>query len=126
MLATAFLLLQAKAAQPVTPPTPRREVPDSGIIATDQRVTPAGVQSVFTGRVSGVRFGRDGSELIRLRLHEQAHVRQYEMWGPFFFLAYPASSLLQLLRGRSPYHHNHFEVQARAAAGAKTTSEASS
>lgn len=63
MLATAFLLLQAQATQPATPPTPRREVPDSGIIATDQRVTPAGVQSVFTGRVSGVRFGRDGSEL---------------------------------------------------------------
>ncbi|MEK0430507.1 MAG: hypothetical protein RL139_311, partial [Gemmatimonadota bacterium] len=62
MLLPVLVLLQVQAAQP-SAPLPRREVPDSGIIATDQRVTPAGVQSVFTGRVSGVRFGRDGSEL---------------------------------------------------------------
>jgi YVTN family beta-propeller protein len=37
--------------------TPRRDVRDPGVIATDQRVTPAGVQSVFDGRVTGVRFG---------------------------------------------------------------------
>jgi YVTN family beta-propeller protein len=37
--------------------TPQRDVRDPGVIATDQRVTPAGVQSVFNGRVNGVRFG---------------------------------------------------------------------
>ncbi len=42
---------------------PQRMVSDPGTIATDQRVTPAGVQSVFTGRVAGVRFGSTASEL---------------------------------------------------------------
>ena len=36
--------------------TPRGSVRDPGVIATDQRVTPAGVQTVFDGRVTGVRF----------------------------------------------------------------------
>ncbi len=54
MLIPLALALQARAA---APSLPRREVPDSGVIATDQRVTPAGFQSVFTGRVGGVRFG---------------------------------------------------------------------
>ncbi|MFI5312050.1 MAG: bifunctional YncE family protein/alkaline phosphatase family protein [Gemmatimonadales bacterium] len=56
-----FLLVHAQAQQPPTPP--RRQVPDSGIIATDQRVTPAGVQSVFDGRVTAVRFGTAPGEI---------------------------------------------------------------
>jgi len=36
--------------------TPRASVRDPGVIATDQRVTPAGVQTVFDDRVTGVRF----------------------------------------------------------------------
>jgi hypothetical protein len=48
MLFHVLFLLQA-AQQP--PKKPVRDVPDPGIIATDQRVTPAGVQSVFDGRV---------------------------------------------------------------------------
>jgi len=35
---------------------PQRQVADPGVIATDQRVTPAGVQSVFDERVTGVKF----------------------------------------------------------------------
>ena len=35
---------------------PRRHVDDPGVIATDQRVTPAGVQTVFDERVTGVKF----------------------------------------------------------------------
>jgi YVTN family beta-propeller protein len=50
---TFVLLLQV----PQSPPQPKRQIPDPGTIATDQRVTPAGVQSVFTDRVFGVRFG---------------------------------------------------------------------
>lgn len=61
-----------------------------------------------------VVIGASRSSLGRYRAHERIHVRQYERWGPGFFLAYPLSSLLQLLRGRNPYWHNHFEVQARA------------
>ena len=50
-------------ALPPTPATPQRRLPDPGVIATDQRVTPAGVQSVFEGRVGGVRFGRAPGEV---------------------------------------------------------------
>jgi YVTN family beta-propeller protein len=42
---------------------PKRDVPDPGVIATGQRVTPAGVQSVFEGKVGGVRFGRTSDEI---------------------------------------------------------------
>jgi hypothetical protein len=35
----------------------------------------------------------------RLRVHERAHVAQYEAWGALFLLAYPAECLIQLLRG---------------------------
>ncbi|MBC7842218.1 MAG: bifunctional YncE family protein/alkaline phosphatase family protein [Gemmatimonadaceae bacterium] len=59
MLVLAFVLLQVQ--QPV--PTPRRTVTDPGVIAVDQRVTPAGVQSVFSGRVAGVRFGAEPGEV---------------------------------------------------------------
>jgi dihydrofolate reductase len=61
-----------------------------------------------------VVLGGSDSTLAHLRAHEFEHVKQYERWGLFFFLAYPASSLIQLLRGRPPYWSNHFEVQARA------------
>jgi hypothetical protein len=53
-----------------------------------------------------------------LRAHERAHVAQYESWGPVFLIAYPSSSLVQVLRGRRGYADNHFEVQARASQGA--------
>lgn len=45
------------------PPAPQRAVPDPGVIASMQKVTPAGVQSVFNGRVTGVRFGAASSDL---------------------------------------------------------------
>lgn len=37
-------------------PVPQRNVTDPGVVATGQRVTPVGVQTVFTGKVGGVRF----------------------------------------------------------------------
>ena len=60
MLLPLTMLLQVRATAPVLP---RRVVPDSGVIATDQRVTPAGLQSVFDGRVTGVRFGATSNEI---------------------------------------------------------------
>src|SRR5256885_15985301 len=64
MMLLLLIALQEQAPPPPPPlPQPRREVPDSGIIAVDQRVTPAGVQSVFTGRVYGVRFGAQSNEI---------------------------------------------------------------
>jgi DNA-binding beta-propeller fold protein YncE len=58
-----IIALVVAALQQVPPPQPRSSVPDPGVIATDQRVTPAGVQTVFEGRVAGVRFGSAASEL---------------------------------------------------------------
>lgn len=62
-------------------------------------------------------FGTSVMELERLRAHEHAHVRQYEQWGIFFLLAYPASSVWEWMRGRRAYADNWFEVQARRSAG---------
>jgi hypothetical protein len=62
-----------------------------------------------------VVLASDPQQMQLLREHERAHVAQYERWGLVFLLAYPLSSLVQLLRGRRPYFDNHFEVQARAA-----------
>lgn len=68
----------------------------------------------FRGIVFGhVILAVTDEELCRIGPHERVHVEQYEHWGPLFFLAYGLSSLWQLLRGRSPYWHNYFEVQAR-------------
>ncbi len=61
-----------------------------------------------------VVIARGVRDLDLLRAHEHAHVRQYEKWGAVFFVAYPAASLWQLLRGGRPYFDNWFEVQARA------------
>jgi hypothetical protein len=68
----------------------------------------------FRGIVFGhVILAISGEELARIRAHERVHVAQYERWGPLFLIAYGASSLWQLLRGRRPYRDNAFEVQAR-------------
>ncbi len=58
---TFVILLQTPATPP--PPKPLREIADPGVIATTQRVVPAGEQSVFTDRVFGVRFGTRPDEL---------------------------------------------------------------
>ncbi len=59
MTPIALLLIQAVAQQP----TPRRGVPDPGVIATNQKISPAGVQSVFDGRVTGLHFGKGADEI---------------------------------------------------------------
>ena len=71
-----------------------------------------------------VIIGVSRASLQRLHSHELVHVRQYEIWGPCFFVAYPLSSLLQLVRGRNPYWHNWFEVQAYADRGTASESAA--
>jgi hypothetical protein len=68
----------------------------------------------FRGIVFGhVILAVTQEELAVIGPHERVHVEQYERWGMLFFLAYGASSLWQLVGGRNPYWHNHFEVQAR-------------
>lgn len=53
----AFLLLMQTIDRPV------RAVPDPGVVTTRQQITPAGVPSIFQGRVYGVGFGESDSEL---------------------------------------------------------------
>ncbi|HEU4787717.1 MAG TPA: hypothetical protein VFS57_09920, partial [Gemmatimonadaceae bacterium] len=60
MLILAFVFSAAAQAQQ---PTPTRNIPDPGVIATGQRITPAGVRTVFAGKVGGVRFGATSSEI---------------------------------------------------------------
>ena len=68
----------------------------------------------FRGIVFGhVILAVTSEELQYIRPHERVHVAQYELWGPFFFVAYGLSSAWQWLRGRKPYRDNYFEVQAR-------------
>ncbi|MDE3216067.1 MAG: YncE family protein, partial [Gemmatimonadota bacterium] len=58
LIVTALLVaVQQAAAQ-----QPRRAVPDPGVVATGAKVTPAGVQTVFDGRVAGVHFGATARE----------------------------------------------------------------
>lgn len=49
------------------------------------------------------------------RVHEHAHVRQYERWGPFFVPAYLAEALIVRRRGGDAYGDNRFEREARKA-----------
>jgi YVTN family beta-propeller protein len=58
-----ILFALALALQQPTPDVPQRSVADPGVIATGQRISPAGVQTVFTGRVGGVRFGSSSDEI---------------------------------------------------------------
>ncbi|WP_220809334.1 hypothetical protein [Noviherbaspirillum aridicola] len=51
----------------------------------------------------------------RVLIHELAHVRQGARWGILFPLAYLASSLWALIRGKDAYWHNRFEIAARRA-----------
>jgi len=48
----------------------QRTVSDPGVITTRQAITPAGVQSVFDGRVYGVAFGKTPAEVWVLRSGE--------------------------------------------------------
>lgn len=78
-------------------------------------VGPFNVLAITLGHVV---LGSSAEVLALLRVHEQAHVRQYERWGLMFVPAYLASSLWQLLCGRHPYRDNWFERAAFAAEAA--------
>ena len=62
MIATVLTPALLFALQ-VQAPAPQRDVAKPGVIATNQRVTPAGVQTVFNDRVGGVRFGERSDEI---------------------------------------------------------------
>ncbi len=61
---TLFLFAMLLPAQ--TPERPVRAVVDPGVVTTRQGITPAGVPTVFTGKVHGVSFGATSEEVIVL------------------------------------------------------------
>ncbi len=62
-------------------------------------------------------IGRDVGCLDRCRDHEQAHVRQVELWGGAFIPVYLLASVWAWARGQHYYLDNWFEVDARRACG---------
>lgn len=60
------LFLCATAMSAVATKAPVRQVTDPGAIVTRQQIAPAGVQSVFDGRVYGVTFGKNAAEIWAL------------------------------------------------------------
>ncbi len=57
------LCLSASAGFAQTVETPVRAVTDPGVVTTRQSITPAGVPTVFQGRVYGVAFGASSAEV---------------------------------------------------------------
>jgi hypothetical protein len=83
------------------------------VLETDVPNHSALARSPFVAITFGhVIVGLSHAGLAQVRSHELVHVRQYELLGPLFLLAYPCSSLLAALRGGCPYRDNHFEIQA--------------
>jgi hypothetical protein len=66
-----------------------------------------------------VVLGTSEAVLDRWRVHEHAHVRQYEQWGVLFLVAYPLASCMSRWRGEGWYLGNRFEREARAADGTR-------
>jgi hypothetical protein len=74
----------------------------------------------FSGPVLAITLGHvvlgvSKGALEHTRLHERAHVRQFERWGVLLLVLYPLASVLAGLRGGNPYRDNCFEREARAA-----------
>lgn len=90
------------------------------LVCGDAKRNPITSRLPFSAITLGhVVLGRNESELVRLRRHEQAHVEQYEKWGVLFFVLYPLASLVSYSQGLGWYQGNSFEVQARNAEGLK-------
>lgn len=68
--------------------------------------------SIHAITLGHVVLGAGERELEVCRAHERVHVAQYERWGLLFPVAYAASSLAALARGRRLYEDNAFERQA--------------
>lgn len=72
-----------------SPDQPLRSVTDPGVVTTRQNITPAGVQSIFDGRVYGVAFGASANEMYALTA--RGRVNQTN----FIKLDWKANSVLQ-------------------------------
>jgi DNA-binding beta-propeller fold protein YncE len=63
---TWFVVLTSAALAAQRDADPVRSVIDPGVVVTRQNVTPAGMQSIFDGRVYGVAFGANPAEVWAL------------------------------------------------------------
>jgi len=77
----------------------------------------------FSGAVAAITLGHvvlgvSIDALTATRVHERAHVRQFERWGALLLVLYPLAGLAAWLRGGHPYRDNVFECEARAAEAA--------
>lgn len=73
----------------------------------------------FSGPVVAITLGHvvigiSEQALSQTRLHERAHVRQFERWGGLMLFLYPIASVCAAIRGLDPYRDNPFERSARA------------
>jgi hypothetical protein len=73
-------------------------------------IPPRGEVAALT--LGHVVLGRDKNSLAASRLHERAHVRQYEVFGPAFLFVYLAASILAMIRGEGAYQGNYLEKKA--------------
>ena len=73
-------------------------------------LTPVRASAMAIGHVI---VATDERVLNAHRDHEMVHVRQAELWGPFFLPAYFGASALAWLSGGDYYLDNWFEVDAR-------------
>jgi DNA-binding beta-propeller fold protein YncE len=86
------ILLAFAFALPVlaqSPDKPLRSVTDPGVVTTRQNITPAGVQTIFDGRVYGLAFGASANEIYALTA--RGRVNQTN----FIKLDWKANSVLQ-------------------------------
>ena len=77
----------------------------------------------FSGPVVAITLGHvvvgvSQEALNATRIHERAHVRQFERWGILMLVLYPLAGLHAWLRGGCPYRDNVFEQEARLAESA--------
>jgi YVTN family beta-propeller protein len=82
------MFLVANRGTGQTPDHPVRAVPDPGVVTTRQSITPAGVQSVFSGRVYGVAFG-GSSDILYVALNS----------GAIYELKWQSNQVLRIVQG---------------------------
>ena len=87
-ITSSVMVIAANLGISQTPERPVRAVPDPGVVTTRQAITPAGVQSVFSGRVYGVAFG-PSNDTIFVAVDS----------GTFYELNWRANKILKVIRG---------------------------
>lgn len=89
------------------------------------RLLNLGVIPIGALTLGHVVLGRDQRALDATRLHERVHVRQYEIFGPFFLPCYLLCSLSCWVRRKDAYRDNPFERAAYAVERREAESRAS-